>query len=149
MKGYSEKEIFSLREQCLARLATEIVSCLPDDAELRCHELARAIGHVLGLQFQDGFYGFVDHTWLWTDKFKKTRFWKLDAPRILDVYSVGSLPQVRLLDVSSNLPHVGWAYRPGDTRRDINKEQVTKLIELVEEMEVAVQIKEAKENGVI
>ena len=53
---------------------------------------------------------------------RKTR---IGFPNILDVYSVGQLPMVRLVACeSSSLPHVGWAYRPGDAREDIDLKMV-------------------------
>jgi len=69
MKGYGEAEIFSAAEKRLLRSAASIVDALPDSGPggpLRCHEVARVVGRLLGLQVVDGFYGFVDHSWLWT-----------------------------------------------------------------------------------
>ena len=72
--------------------ANAFVHRIPNEvlAELRCHELARAVAHVLDLPVQDGSHGLVDHSWLWTG----TR----TAPgNILDVYCVGRLPMVQLV----------------------------------------------------
>lgn len=133
MRGYSAAEIFSEEERDLLRRATEMVYSLEESPSLRCHELARAVGRVLKLQHQDGYYGFVDHTWLWTTRFVPNALnahTRLDFPNILDVYSVGSLPMVRLVDGKhTSLPHVGWAYRPGRPREDIDQDRVTDLYE--------------------
>jgi hypothetical protein len=116
MKSYSELEIFTEEEVRLFHMATKLVEGLTRPVTLRCHELARAVGAVLGLEHQDGFYGFVNHTWLWTKKPEWNELnttTRLGFPNILDVYSVGSLPMVRLVDGKhTSLPHVGWAYRP-------------------------------------
>jgi hypothetical protein len=116
MKGYSAYEVFSKEELKCFNYATELVGRLSESKTLRCHELARAVGSVLGLQHQDGYYGFVNHTWLWTTPLEwndLTTYTRLGFPNILDVYSVGSLPMVRLVDGKhTSLPHVGWAYRP-------------------------------------
>jgi hypothetical protein len=127
--SYSERKIFALKEVRLWREAERLVSKVPKAlADTRCHELARAVGHHLHLTHQDGFYGFVDHTWLWTKPLSRT-IGRLGFPHILDVYCVGSLPMVRLVDGESPmLPHVGWAYRPGEERTDIDEERVRALI---------------------
>lgn len=119
MKSYSESEVFSAREVSLLQVATALVESFPSTdylrRPLRCHEVARAVGELLHLQVQDGFYGFVDHSWLWTSPLDTSRVvGRLGFPNILDPYSVGSLPMVRLVDGGhTGLPHVGWAYRPG------------------------------------
>jgi len=84
---------------------------------------------------QDGKYGFVEHSWLWTKPISECKILtpRLGFPNILDVYCVGSLPLVRLVDGQHpSLPHVGWAYRPGDKRDDIQfdvvEREVTRLV---------------------
>lgn len=131
MKSWSEKEIFSKEELQLFNRATRLVNALEveDLAEVRCHELARAVAHVLNdaapgidVHVQDGYYGFVDHSWIWTTRPDPSRIItpRLGLPNILDVYSVGRLPLVQLVDCQHpQLPHVGWAYRPGELRKDI------------------------------
>jgi hypothetical protein len=138
--SYSEREIFSPDELVLLRAAEEHVALIPEAlSDSRCHEIARAVAFHLGLQHQDGYYGFVDHTWLWTTPFKagvylpennKTR---IGFPNILDVYCVGSLPMCRLVDAQhTSLPHIGWAYRPGRWRDDIDKERLRALIKAID-----------------
>jgi hypothetical protein len=137
VRGYSAVEIFSREEVELFEKATEMVSYLAESKTLRCHELARAVGTVLGLQHQDGYYGFVNHTWLWTTKLEwseLTTYTRLGFPNILDVYSVGQLPMVRLVDGKhTSLPHVGWAYRP-DYRGGPSKLDNDRVRGLVEEL---------------
>jgi hypothetical protein len=56
---------------------------------------------------------------------------RVGFPNVLDVYSVGSLPVVRLVDGQHTaLPHVGWAYRPGDPRPDVDGSVVDALVRL-------------------
>lgn len=124
MKSYSESEVFSRREVKLLRMAERVVEFLPDG--MRCHEVARVVGAVLGLEVADGSYGFVDHSWCWTEPPDPSRIaGRIGMPNILDPYCVGALPQVRLLDGScTSLPHVGWSYRPGPARADVDEELV-------------------------
>ncbi len=135
MISYSARRIFKVRELELQAEAERLVASVPTDIvsdEIRCHELTRAVGRILDLQYQDGFYGFVDHTWLWTTPFKSNVLneqSRLGFPNILDVYSVGSLPMVRLVDAQhTSLPHVGWAYRPHKERDDIRESVVETLV---------------------
>jgi hypothetical protein len=139
--SYSERAVFTADEKQLLYQAERCVARIPSTlADSRCHEVARAVGHHLGLAHQDGFYGFVDHTWLWTAPFadpcyepsrNKTR---IGFPHVLDVYCVGSLPMVRLVDARhTSLPHIGWAYRPGRTRDDIDEARLWALIEVTRE----------------
>ena len=130
MRSYSELEIFTADELTLLAEATKAVEGVSIGSEVRCHELARAIGWLLELDHQDGYYGFVDHTWLWTTKYEpeKVITSRLGLPNILDVYCVGSLPMVRLVDCQhTSLPHVGWSYRPGERRKDVDAGLVAKL----------------------
>jgi hypothetical protein len=133
MKSYSEREIFTFHELLLFHQANCYIDAVrkivDDSVEIRCHELARAVGLLLNLPYQDGYYGFVDHTWLWTAPLPTTIIGRINFPNILDVYSVGSLPMVRLVDARhTSLPHVGWAYRPDKERTDINMQLVHVLV---------------------
>ena len=134
MRGYAELEIFSVDELELWRRATLLVAAV-DEAyfpDLRCHELARAVGTVLKLPVQDGHYGFVDHSWLWTKPLGET-MGRVGFPNLLDVYCVGAMPLVRLVDGGhTSLPHVGWAYRPDAERTDIDRDVVTRLLGVFE-----------------
>ena len=108
MNGYAETEVFTPREKLLLRQATELVEIAPYEVYgnlVRCHELARAVGKVLGLEHEDGRYGFVEHTWLWTEPRADEKFcapWVL--PNVLDVYTPGSMPQVQLVHMATGLP---------------------------------------------
>lgn len=143
MKGYSQRVIFDERKQNLLLAATrlvehafaspvlerELANWASPWNEVRCHELARAVGRVLVLPVQDGYYGFVDHSWLWTEEIDPEGPLndRLGFPDILDVYAVGSLPMVRLVSARHTaLPHVGWSYRPSVRPRDDVSEEVVK-----------------------
>jgi hypothetical protein len=127
--SYSEREVFKPEEITLWRRATGLVARIPENLKnSRCHEVARACAKLLNLPVQDGFYGFVDHSWCWTRPVPHT-VGRLGFPNILDVYCVGSLPMVRLVDGEhTSLPHVGWAYRPGNARDDIDQERIRELL---------------------
>jgi hypothetical protein len=130
VKSYSEREIFSERELAILQRATALVARLDDSRPaLRCHELARAVGLILDLPHVDGHYGFVQHSWLWTKPPGEIITPRVGLPNILDVYAVGSLPMVRLVDCQCvSLPHVGWGYRPGPDRTDIDAHLVHDLV---------------------
>jgi hypothetical protein len=105
--SYSEREIFTLREKKIYHLVCGLVGFVaPSDIDgepIRCHELARAVGKVLDLEVCDGRFGFVEHSWLWTESLDPAVApWVL--PRILDVYVPGAIPQVQLVDTHSGLP---------------------------------------------
>lgn len=106
MIGYAAKEVFSRRELQLLDRAQTLVAMAPyeiNDELVRCHELARAIGEVLELKHEDGRYGFVEHTWLWTsEKDPEGSPWVL--PNVLDVYTPGCDPQVQLVHMALGLP---------------------------------------------
>ena len=132
MKGFSEQNFFSPIETQLFRRATAIVARVEDAEKIRCHELARAAGRVLDLEVQDGSYGFVDHSWLWTSHLLGNlgeEHASFGFPNILDVYCPGQMPMVRLLACRQTaLPHVGWSYRPAwRPRTDIDWKLVDAL----------------------
>lgn len=108
MIGYAEHEVFTDREKALFQRAVEYVKIAPahiGGEVIRCHELARAVGRVLELTHEDGRFGFVEHTWLWTRPRDSEEFvapWVL--PNILDVYVPGSMPQVQLVHMATGLP---------------------------------------------
>jgi hypothetical protein len=135
MKSYSEG-IFEGREIDLLHKAERIVEQIPssygDDNKItRCHEVARIVGKILRLEVQDGYYGYIEHSWCWTSKLNPKLLGRIrmGIPNILDTYCVGSLPQVRLVACdNSALPHTGFAYRPDTERTDIDKEFVRKTV---------------------
>jgi hypothetical protein len=136
MRSYSEEQLFTEHELELLKGAARVVEGLSAKG-IRCHELARSLGWLFNLDFQDGFYGFVDHSWLWTTKLDRSSVItpRMGLPNILDVYCVGSLPMVRLVDCQhTSLPHVGWSYRPGEPRTDIDHGLVTKLHAMAREV---------------
>lgn len=140
MRGYSYEEVFVPIERALFRVVTDMVDCLPElrkTGRWRCHELSRGVlqhlrqsrrlreGGVLldeRIFVVDGKYGPVDHSWIaWPKHYSQ--------PRILDVYAVGRLPMVQLIDVSSLLVHQGEHYRAGKTRDDIREDDVHRLVD--------------------
>jgi hypothetical protein len=137
MIGYSALEVFPIELAQLWVRAKDAVNRACDrDFEtkpVRCHELARAVAEFLSLPHacvQDGFYGFVEHSWLWVPGPPESPVTKrLGWPHILDVYSVGQLPMVRLVaGDNTGLPHVGWSYRPDSPRTDIDQAVVERLV---------------------
>jgi hypothetical protein len=150
MKSYSESDIFHERERLLMIEASRLVAKLDehealrhaeklrgrpaDMPRLRCHELARAVGKILDLPTQDGKYGTVEHSWLWTGPVPQDFAARIAkhghrniAPNILDVYAVGQLPQVQLIDVQ----HVGLTHRTtyvsGLEREDVDEHVVAAI----------------------
>ena len=83
--------------------------------ELRCHELARAVQCVSGIDrlvVVDGKCGPVEHSWL-----------RFPDSVILDPYAPGRMPGVQIVD-----PIVGSAYRAGQARDDIKQDVVDRLV---------------------
>lgn len=136
MRGYSASQVFSAEEIRLYWRAVALVDIVPDIAGLRCHELARAVGRVLGLEHEDGRYGYVDHTWLWTTALDResplVQETRIGFPNVLDVYAVGQWPMVRLVECGDvSLPHMGWSYRPRRERMDIDEALVDRLVRIM------------------
>ena len=133
MKSHSEA-IFDGRDIDLLHKAERIVEHVPDrnsrDELVRCHEVARIVGKILGLPVQDGYYGFVDHSWCWMAPMRpKLSRARIGVPHILDPYCVGSLPQVRIVVCDNTaLPPAGVAYRADRERDDIDQEFVRRTI---------------------
>jgi hypothetical protein len=96
VKPYAELEVFRAGELAMYRTAVELVSKLPtwdlDGRWVRCHEVVRAVAATVGfidLRVRDGLYRGIDHSWLEV----------VCRPVVLDVYAVGQLPPVRLVDI--------------------------------------------------
>lgn len=106
MIGYAEKEVFTPKELSLWQRAVNLVEKVPYELRgesIRCHELARAVGRVLGLDHEDGKFGFVEHTWLWVEPLDRTIApWVM--PNVIDVYVPGSVPSVQLVHMATGLP---------------------------------------------
>jgi hypothetical protein len=136
MKGYSEKEIFTRAElDVLARASHLVAKIDVEDFEttIRCHELARAVGRLLGLRHEDGVYsanasdGGVDHSWLLVPN-------SWGGCSILDVYAVGRLPQVQLVYCGVTVPH-HQCFLARAERDDIDVEVMNKLAAVMERHE--------------
>jgi hypothetical protein len=127
MRGYSELNVFTSDEIKAWELATLAVGSLPEDPLVRCHELARAVRDLLLSLKQtpkfivcDGKFGLADHTWLVTEVYSRDT--------VLDVYSVGVLPQVQLIDRSSLAIRNARQYIERDLRADIDTALVKELV---------------------
>lgn len=118
MEGYAATSILTPSEIALWERAKALVASVPEEWGVRCHELARAVGAALELPVVDGHYGIVEHSWC-----------KVGRYRILDPYVPGSLPPVQLHDIGHALPH-RRAYKPGESRDDIDTEMVDRLTAL-------------------
>lgn len=127
--GYSVTNVFSARQRHLLRTVEDFVARIPSTLgeATRCHELARAVAAVVltplpPLRVVDGRYNRCDHSWLALP---------IDAIgddcKLIDVYSVGRLPQVQLVH---DIWHTtrGAQYVPGAPRTDIRERMVRALI---------------------
>jgi len=136
MKSYSERCVFPpalIRLHAFLGDVLERFDSSPyglgTGQELRCHELTRAVKRFLqhgdvpyrppNITLFDGKYSVVDHSWLEL-LLQKGEFSSL---YILDVYAVGQLPQVQLLDIAFSLPHRA-NYRAQVRRDDIDMDLV-------------------------
>lgn len=132
--GYSATNVFRKEHQELLRRAEKGVAALPEIDGLRCHEVARAVGQWLGLDYADGLYGAVQHTWLWVPV--KPGPGVLRVIHILDVYAVGRLPIVQLID-QGFYPHYDL-YKPGPLPRvEIDRSLVQHLLDLLLRLDLA------------
>ena len=99
--------------------AVVLVASLPDEDHLlgkpvRCHEVARAVGRILGLPVVDGVCGAVQHSWLTIQAHRDPD----ERTFILDVYAVGRLPPVQLVDTFGGCLHLAQrALRPSGRER--------------------------------
>lgn len=127
MKGHSYTSIFRRLALDFWERTTELVEGLPEDPELRCHELARAVaryfeGDALDPVVVDGKFGIADHSWLIIGRDKRI------YAHVLDVYAVGSLPMVQLVDVMSVSIRRARQYVPGEVRSDIRTDVIDRLL---------------------
>lgn len=96
-----------------ARVAFALmVAAVPDGDHLlgkpiRCHEMARAVGRILDLPVVDGVCGAVQHSWLTI----KAHQDPTEREFILDVYAVGRLPPVQLVDTFGGCLHLAQRAR--------------------------------------
>jgi hypothetical protein len=123
VRSYSERHIFAARALSLRAAAERLIALVPEpiheDDDWRCHELARAIGTRLRLEVVDGRFGGVEHSWLEVVDGCLDR-----RSAILDIYAVGSLPQVRVVDPRS--PE-GALFEPGPERADVRGHDLAAL----------------------
>ncbi len=93
---------------------------------LRCHEVARAVGRLLDRPVQDGWYGHIDHSWIWLPEEGR-------HPTILDVLAVAQLPCVQIVLGIHPAGHYSAGsgpslYRESRPRTDIRDDVVERLI---------------------
>lgn len=120
MKGYSSTDVFTDGEQEALVKAVRLVDSLPDSREVRCHELVRAVALCLSSMYYvvDGHYGsFIEHSWL-----------HLAPSVILDVYCIGRMPMVQLIDLSHYTHRHATLYIPGRARDDIQGDVINNLL---------------------
>lgn len=104
-----------------ARLLVDPLPARVGGRSVRCHELSRAVGMVLGLKWIDGRFGLTYHSWLIVPADKR-------GPEfVLDVHTVGAVPQVQLCDISSEWLRGAREYRDTGPRDDIDDRVVTWL----------------------
>jgi hypothetical protein len=121
VKSISEREYMSKDAQQMA------VALLPDSIDpegIRCHELARAVQRELYgrfiIQAVDGKYANVDHSWCYLS---------IASGYVLDVYAVGRLPQVQLIQMHPLLKKQTELFEVGQNRTDIRR----KVLEAMDE----------------
>lgn len=130
MNGYSATMVFKTNEIKIWKDATEAVQAIPENTHLRCHELVRAIGIYL---FEakpaplvcDGHFGMVEHSWL---LIPPPSGYPGHRHIILDVYAVGSMPMVQLIDAGSLGIREARQYKEGPARRDIDEKMIETLL---------------------
>lgn len=131
MMGYSALHTFTDDEQRFLKRALRIVESFPEKhdhatmgrgAWVRCHEAARAVGQLLNLGVQDGYYGVVDHSWCRIERPGTTAY--RVSYTVLDVYAVGQLPIVQLVSPIAALHE----YKLGEPRTDSDERVVAELV---------------------
>jgi len=142
MQPYAETNIFTVEERILCRKAQNLVGFIPDAdlrfRDLRCHELAIAVGTVLGLPVATGWFDHVEHSWLWSRKILALPSYGYrdylvagEEVNILDVYVPGALPQVQLVNYSAwMLPFKRCYILAHNPRSDIKEYVVRHLLDL-------------------
>lgn len=124
MRPFAERAYFPPEVRAAFHMLTFVVERLQQRApEIRCHELARAAAILIADKLPDqlatitwsGTYGAVEHSWLDVQP-RRSRSCEWF---ILDVYAVGQMPQVRLVDGSVYLPEAKLFQR-GARRSDVD-----------------------------
>lgn len=150
MIGVNARGTFSNEERYLLKKATEMVRSVDEKAicrhfpvfgNIRCHELARAVGKLLRLRVVDGYvvetFGIGDHSWLLTP-----------AGNILDVYSIAQIPMVQLIHQERHA--LAKTHQEGRLTLDqpIHKGVIAALVKMMSEEEHVVQA-QAIYNGTL
>lgn len=145
MRPFAERTYFPREVRAAFHMLTFVVERLQQRApEIRCHELALAAGILIADKMPDqlatitwsGTYGAVEHSWLDVQPRRSAN----SEWFILDVYAVGQMPQVRLVDGSVYLPEAKLFQR-GERRRDVDsllaKSLFSEMREIIEGRERA------------
>jgi hypothetical protein len=130
VKSYSELNVFEQSETIDYEQAVRFIQSV--QGHYRCHELAHAVGEVLGLPVQDGYYEGINHSWLWTRPLPKLPAPSL--PNILDVYVPGELPQVQLIHYASILPAWESYQWQVSVRFEVDRKLVMELADFFEDV---------------
>jgi len=133
--GWTERAVFSPRHAEAYRLARALVGRVSshldrEGREVRCHELARAVVHYLGIQeiearVVDGVLWSIEHTWIVLPG-------QYGNDALLDVYAPGRLPQVQLIDTHGQIMR---GYEPWPVSRSAVRDEV--VDDLIREMAIA------------
>jgi hypothetical protein len=120
MISYSAKSEFQPREQVLLELLTSLIPRIPEELgdPIRCHELVRAVSRLYQLPWADGHFRRTEHSWIYTRPLGPGKNY------ILDVYAVGRLPMVQLMDAH----YYRDLYVEGPERSDLDFESVSKIM---------------------
>ncbi len=137
IESYAETTVFGTDEIRKYMLAAMLVGGLDHNFnDVRCHELARAVGKFISLPHQDGYFEGVEHSWLWTREIEtdelsfmyKSGALGIRPPSIIDVYAPGCIPMVQMVDPGAwQLPY-RRAYRVGKPREDIRENVIARLL---------------------
>ncbi len=129
MRSYSEVFVFTERMVKIMHHAEKLVQLAPQLVpvdRLRCHEVTRYVAYWLEQSWGtatitvDGKYGAVEHSWMIF----------VDEPGvILDVYAVGRLPQVQLVEARFPMSGRYNLYTVGKKRDDIYQNVIDDLCE--------------------
>ena len=124
MKGYAEQFFLPEQRELYERAACLMAIFEEEFEPLRCHEVTRVVADVCNVSSAvvDGFFDHIDHSWI-----------ELLGPGsrrvILDVYAVGRLPLVQLVDTGTRLLPYAALYKARSFRNDIRHDVMKRLRE--------------------
>lgn len=126
MLNYSAIHVFSTEALRALKAATQLVELVPDSfKDVRCHELTRAVAFVLDRVCNVSAPRMIDGTYMRVYEHSWIELRELPRRVILDVYAIGALPQVQLVDGDMrNSPYQIGA----EHRTDIDTTMVAELV---------------------